>query len=129
MNKELISKEKECKSAEETLALAKENGYDITEEQAKEYFDKLHASGEIADEELDNVVGGCGQAEDYVNGNYVCDNFEPQPSVVVKFYDKKCYRCVHRISPSCLSSETRYTCRNRDVDSYEPCPTDFDDDD
>ena len=36
MNKELISKEKECKSAEETLALAKENGYDITEEQAKD---------------------------------------------------------------------------------------------
>ena len=59
MEKELILKAKECKSAEEIMALAKENGYELTEEQAKEYFEKLNANGEIADDELDNVAGGC----------------------------------------------------------------------
>ena len=63
MEKELILKAKECKSAEEIMALAKENGYELTEEQAKEYFEKLNANGEIADDELDNVAGGCGEEE------------------------------------------------------------------
>ena len=31
-----------------------------TAEQAKEYFATIHASGELSDEELDNVAGGCG---------------------------------------------------------------------
>ena len=40
-------------------ALAKENGIDITEEIANEYFGRLHpALGELSDEELDNVAGG-----------------------------------------------------------------------
>lgn len=44
----------------ELLALAKENGIEMTEEQAKEYFAKLNTkTGELADDELDNVSGGC----------------------------------------------------------------------
>ncbi len=57
-HEEMILKAKEAKSAEELLALAKENGMELTEESAKAYFEKLHKSGEISDEELDNVSGG-----------------------------------------------------------------------
>lgn len=64
MEKELMLKAKECKSVEELLNLAKENGVELTEEQAKEYFAKMNPSnGELADDELDNVAGGCGEEE------------------------------------------------------------------
>lgn len=55
---ELIEKAKQAKSAEELLAMAKENGIEMTEEAAKANFDKLNKSGELSDEELDNVSGG-----------------------------------------------------------------------
>lgn len=65
MNQELISKAKETKSAEELLALAKENGVEMTEESAKSYFDQLHPkTGELSDEELDNVAGGSCYSKD-----------------------------------------------------------------
>ena len=57
MNKELIAKAKEAKSAEELLALAKENGIEMTEEQAKELYELLQ-SGELSDDDLDGVAGG-----------------------------------------------------------------------
>ena len=63
MEKELILKARKCKSAEEIVALAKENGYELTEEQAEEYFAKLNCNGEISDAELDNVAGGCGETK------------------------------------------------------------------
>lgn len=59
MNNELIAKAKEAKTAEELMALAKESGEEITEESAKAYFDLLNPkTGELSDEELDNVAGG-----------------------------------------------------------------------
>ena len=57
-NKELLQKAKEAKSAEELMTIAKENGVELTEEEASEYFARLNVSGELADEELDNVAGG-----------------------------------------------------------------------
>ena len=38
MNQEIIAKAKKGKSAEELLALAKENNIELTQEQAKELF-------------------------------------------------------------------------------------------
>ena len=58
MNQEIIAKAREAKSAEELLAMAKENDIELTGEQAKEYYDRLHATGELADDELDSVSGG-----------------------------------------------------------------------
>lgn len=55
---EIIEKAKQAKSAEELMALAKENGIGITEEQAAEYFERLNRSGELSDDELDSVAGG-----------------------------------------------------------------------
>ncbi len=55
---ELIAKAKGAKSAQELIAIAKENGTELTKESAKAYFDQLHKTGELADDELDNVAGG-----------------------------------------------------------------------
>lgn len=59
LNKELLTKAKAAKTAEEIMALAKENGMELTEESAKAYFEQLNSkTGELADEELNNVAGG-----------------------------------------------------------------------
>ena len=82
LNKELLAKAKEAKNPEELLSLAKENNMEMTEECAKAYFEKLHPqSGEISDDELDNVSGGgclvsdpydtC-MADGYCLSDYVC---------------------------------------------------------
>ena len=59
MEKELILKAKQAKSAEELIAIAKENGIELTEETAKAYFGQLNPpAGELSDAELDNIAGG-----------------------------------------------------------------------
>lgn len=55
---ELIEKARQANSPEELLALAKENGIELSEDEVKEYFERLNNSGELSDEELDNVSGG-----------------------------------------------------------------------
>ena len=61
ISKELIEKAKTAKTAEELLEMAKEESIEMSAEQAAEYFATIHASGELSDEELDNVAGGCGE--------------------------------------------------------------------
>ncbi len=64
MTNELIKKAKECKSAEELLALAKENGIEMTTDEAAVKFAELNNEGELSDEELDGAAGGgCGKEE------------------------------------------------------------------
>ena len=59
LKEEMIAKAKEAKSVEEFLALAKENGVELNEEDAKMYFEQLTAKkGELSDDELSNVSGG-----------------------------------------------------------------------
>ena len=57
-HEELMRKAKDAKNAEEILALAKENGVELTEERAEAYFQQLRKNGELSDDELDNVAGG-----------------------------------------------------------------------
>ena len=49
--KELFEQAKGAKSAEELVSLAKENGMELTEEEAAAYFAQLNKSGELSDEE------------------------------------------------------------------------------
>ena len=59
MNNELIAKAKKTATVEELLALAKENQVELSEEDAKMYFELLQPkTGELSDDELDNVAGG-----------------------------------------------------------------------
>lgn len=55
---ELIGKAKKLESAEEIITLAKENGIELTADEAAAYYGNLHKSGELDDNELDNVSGG-----------------------------------------------------------------------
>lgn len=72
---ELIEKARSAKTPEEMMNLAAENGFALTEEEAKAYFSKLHpASEELSDDELGNVSGGCG-------GGY--DSDRPKPRFAV----------------------------------------------
>ena len=57
---EMIEKAKAAKSAEELLELAKANGVEMTADEAATYFAQLNPkSGELDDDDLDNVSGGC----------------------------------------------------------------------
>ena len=80
INNEIMAKAKEAKSVEELMALAKENGMEMTEESANTYWGQLHpASGELSDEELDNVAGGgCYASDGYLMTTigYKCKYFE-----------------------------------------------------
>ena len=59
MEKVFIEKAKQAQSPAELIALAKESGMEMTEEQAKAYFEKLNSKAdELSDDELDNVAGG-----------------------------------------------------------------------
>ncbi|MDE7194747.1 MAG: Nif11-like leader peptide family RiPP precursor [Oscillospiraceae bacterium] len=78
LTEELITKGKAANSPEELLALAKENGIEFKEEQAEAYFDELHKTGELSDDELGNVAGGgChkGDGRLVVTTNYKCGNW------------------------------------------------------
>ena len=63
VSKELLERAKTTKSAEELLEMAKEENIELTAEEAAKAFEELHKTGEISDEELDNVAGGCGDPE------------------------------------------------------------------
>ncbi|MCM1023706.1 MAG: hypothetical protein NC395_06565 [Prevotella sp.] len=92
---ELIEKARQAKSAEEILALAKENGISMTDETARAHFERLHNSGEMSDEELDNVSGGgCGWNNKCpaCGGMIVCNMYHPWEGG----YHNFCNKC-HRI--------------------------------
>ena len=63
-SKELIEKAKTAKSAEELLAMLKAEGFELPEGEAKTVFSKLNKTGELSDEELNNVSGGCGSGDE-----------------------------------------------------------------
>ena len=61
---EMIEKAKTAKSAEELLELAKAENINFTAEEAAKAFAELNKTGELSDEELDNVSGGCGSGDE-----------------------------------------------------------------
>ena len=61
---EMIKKAQVAKSAEELLEIAKANNIEMTEEEAATYFAQLNPkSGELNDDDLNNVSGGACQGE------------------------------------------------------------------
>ena len=57
---ELMAKAKQTKSPSELSALGKENGIDLSEKDAKDFFERLKNSGELSDDELDRECPFCG---------------------------------------------------------------------
>lgn len=56
--KEMIEKAKTAKSAGELAKAANSEGIKLSAEKAEKLFADIHKSGELSDEELDNVSGG-----------------------------------------------------------------------
>ena len=93
LSKELLEKAKESKSAEELMSFAKENGVELASEEAEEYFARLNKSGELSDEELDNVAGGGCHSKDgrlIVSEFYSCEY-----GVFSKVFDCSCVSCKY----------------------------------
>ena len=59
LTKEQLAKALVCKTAEDLVALAKAEGYDITKEEAEAYLAELE-DRELDRQELDKVAGGTG---------------------------------------------------------------------
>ena len=99
MNTELIAKAKKAKTPEELMALAKENGIEMTEETATTYFEQLNPkTGELADEELDNVAGGGCYAKDgrlVVSALHICNNFSGKRGIRNNGEYAECCTCRH----------------------------------
>ena len=78
ITQEIIEKAKAAGSAEELLAIAKENGIDMTADEAKTYFEQINANS-LDDDLLEGVAGGflilhkdalgSGKQEDNRDGN------------------------------------------------------------
>ena len=95
---ELIIKAKAAKSAEELMALAKENNVELTEEEAKTYFEQLNANCAVADDELDMVAGGaCGDDEESGEEQETPNN-------------NPCSRCGGRTVPMANAKKKCLTC-------------------
>ena len=63
LSPELVQRISECKSEDELIALAKENGVSITTEEAKAYLEELEDI-ELDEETLGKVAGGLCYMED-----------------------------------------------------------------
>lgn len=59
LNKEILEELKQVKTVEDLMNFAKVNNLEITEEEAKDYFQELEKrKGELKDEDLEDVAGG-----------------------------------------------------------------------
>ena len=63
ISKELLEKAKQAKTAEELIEFAKAVNIELSAEEAIKAFAELHKTGELSDDELGNVAGGCGSGE------------------------------------------------------------------
>ena len=59
LTKDMLEKAMKCQTADDLIALAKDNGIDITREEAESYLDELE-NMELDKETLDKVAGGDG---------------------------------------------------------------------
>ena len=83
-NAEMIQKAKAAKSAEELLELAKASNVEMTADEAATYFAQLNPkSGELDDDELDNVSGGGCLSDIPLYRDY---------SMVQEFFCTNCFR-------------------------------------
>ena len=110
---ELIAKAKATKSAEKLFEIAKENGVELTAEEAKTYFAQLNANGAVSDDELDVVAGGLGCPDD---GEESDAKAKLIPGKTVRVLDGKiCPKCHsnegvigHNLTASGMSNNTLY---------------------
>ncbi|MDD6488270.1 MAG: Nif11-like leader peptide family RiPP precursor [Clostridia bacterium] len=82
LTQEFIKKVSMAKSPEEIVALAKENGMEIPQDEAEMLYTQLQSqSGELSDEELDNVAGG----------------YSPMQELYMKLWQEECKKRMQEI--------------------------------
>ncbi len=101
LNNQLLEKAKKAKTSDELILLAKENGFDLREKVADKYIARLNPkSGEIGDDELGDVSGGCettyvGNGTPVVTAWNTCEYFRKEKGflniVANGGYCKDCY--------------------------------------
>ena len=57
ITKEMLEKALDCETADELIALAKAEGFDITKEEAEAYLDEME-NRQLDRQDLDKVAGG-----------------------------------------------------------------------
>ena len=72
---EMIKKAKGAKSAKELFELAKTEGIDVTEDEARKYFEQINLP-DLDDELLDMVLGGAIVSDPITNYNLEADKDE-----------------------------------------------------
>ena len=80
---ELIEKAKQAKRVEELQELAKAENIELSAEEAESAFNKLHRTGELSDEELDNDAGGCGDDSESEEPKKPVNKFNPGDRVYI----------------------------------------------
>ncbi len=103
---ELREKAKQAKTPEELAALAKENGIELTPEEANTYFAQLNPkTGELADDELESVAGGrkCGTIYDHgkpvITALNTCEYFTRPGEWEARPNDGYCKDCRYGFVP------------------------------
>ena len=104
ITKEQLEKAAKCETVEEFMELAKAEGFDITEEQAKLFFAATRTDmKELSDDELDNVAGGAFKK----NGSWYSSDYHHYLITTwgntCSLYEEKtvglgrtCFTCIHR---------------------------------
>ena len=64
LTREMMEKAKTAKSMQELLEMAKAENIELSAEEAEKAFAELHKTGELSDNELDNVSAGCYESGD-----------------------------------------------------------------
>lgn len=111
MNKEeMLKKAVKAQSVEDLMRIAEENSIAIDRKTAQEYFDKLNPPrGELDDDEIDSVTGGCGKLETGLSFNPGADEFYTGRKVYLKneghcFGASSDYKpSVYCLKPGCYS--------------------------
>lgn len=102
MIEEMMQKAKAVQTATALKEAAGEAGVELTEEQAKFYFDRLHGKGEVADEELTNVAGGgCGKGGSGGGSENPIFPMFPENAHVMRRGFQRC--CESNFFGSCMS--------------------------
>lgn len=94
-NQELLQKARKANSSEELLDIGRENGVELTKEDAEVYFEELHQSRKLSDEELDNVAGGgCNNDSGYKKGQ-MCPKCHSTKITNASANSAYCYHCTN----------------------------------
>ena len=99
---ETIEKAKAAKNAEELHEISKANGVEMTADEAVIYFAQLNPkSGELDDDELDNVAGGACKSSD--SDRRACPNCNTGLNDTISSQDTMKFKC-----PSCNAEFAAY---------------------